>query len=393
MSAHRGRKAAWLLLALTLAGWGRVAGSGRGSDPQEPPPQLADGSGVGDRGRRPSSLVFRGASDTSAAVAAGERTVIVADDENNVLRVYGVEGGAPVSRFDLTDFLGVVAKSPEADIEGAARIGNRVYWISSHGRNRDGKWRPNRCRFFATETITGTRSVAVGAIGRPCTDLAQRLADDRVITAACPGLAESFRPGRLDGKTKDFAPKKHGLNIEGLCADASGSRLFIGLRNPLVAPSGGGNHCAIIVPLLNPAEVIEQGQQPRFGRPMLWDLGGLGVRDMTRSEYHRATFILAGPHGGGGRWALYRWSGDDGEQPVLVRPLDRLMPGWHPEALVAFSGSPRLLLLSDDGTLVVPVGGPWACLDAQCYRRDGTSLNKHLRDERRKSFRGQWLTP
>ena len=44
---------------------------------------LAGGSGpAGEK------LVFRGASDASAAVAISNDTFIVADDENNVLRVY-----------------------------------------------------------------------------------------------------------------------------------------------------------------------------------------------------------------------------------------------------------------------------------------------------------------
>ena len=69
------------------------------------------------------------------------------------------------------------------------------------------------------------------------------------------------------------------------------------------------------------------------------------------------------------------------------------MSGWSPEALAAFPKSPRLLLLSDDGGVPVPVGGPSECLDAKHYRGDGTSLNKHLRDESRKFFRARWIAP
>ena len=53
-------------------------------------------------------LIYRGASDASAAVAINENMFIVADDENNVLRVYGTDRpGMPLFSYDLTDFLGI----------------------------------------------------------------------------------------------------------------------------------------------------------------------------------------------------------------------------------------------------------------------------------------------
>jgi len=86
------------------------------------------------------TLVYRGTSDASAAVAIGRDMFIVADDENNILRVYKTtESGLPLFSFDLTEFLEVELEHPEVDIEGATIIGERVYWISSHGRNKDGK--------------------------------------------------------------------------------------------------------------------------------------------------------------------------------------------------------------------------------------------------------------
>ena len=60
---------------------------------------------------------------------------------------------------------------------------------------------------------------------------------------------------------------------------------------------------------------------------------------------------------------------------------------------MAFPRSLRLMVLSDDGSVPVPVGGPSECLDAEHYRSDGTSLNKHLRDESRKFFRARWIAP
>src|SRR4030042_7038892 len=95
-------------------------------------------------------LVFRGASDASAAVAISEEMFVVADDENNILRIYETsKAGQPVGSFDMTSFLDIETAYPESDIEAATMVGQRIYWITSHGKNKDGKLRPTRDPFFA----------------------------------------------------------------------------------------------------------------------------------------------------------------------------------------------------------------------------------------------------
>ena len=38
-------------------------------------------------------------------------------------------------------------------LSGAAWLGDRIFWIGSHGRNRDGKYRASRHRFFAVRIL------------------------------------------------------------------------------------------------------------------------------------------------------------------------------------------------------------------------------------------------
>ena len=58
---------------------------------------------AGSGGPAAQGLLFRGASDASAAVAIGEYMCVVADDENNDLRVYRADKvGTPVFSYDLT---------------------------------------------------------------------------------------------------------------------------------------------------------------------------------------------------------------------------------------------------------------------------------------------------
>jgi len=336
-------------------------------------------------------LVFRGAGDASAAVAAGEDMFVVADDENNILRIYDTgKTGQPVGSYDMTSFLGIEPEHPEADIEAATIVGRRIYWITSHGRNKDGKLRPNRYRFFATDMLVENRSVKLRPAGKPYKNLVHELL--KTNAARRLGLENATRFGEnLKKKDREkLAPKDEGLNIEGLCASADVGTLYIGFRNPRPKDKPGGRAKALVVPLLNPDRIIEKGEAPVFGEPMLWDLGGLGIRSMEYSQFHKTSFIIAGGPDEDEGFALYRWSGKPGSPPELERDLSLGKSKFSPEALIPFEKSERLLMLSDDGSLVVKVAGPWECLEGE-YSKDGTCLNKYLANPGRKTFRGIWL--
>ena len=292
--------------------------------------------------------------------------------------------------FDMTSFLGIEPDNPEADIEAAAMIGRRIYWITSHGRNKDGKLRPNLYRFFATDVLIENRSIKLRPAGKPYRSLIHELLKTQ--PARRLGLDKATRFG-TELKKKDrekLAPKNEGLNIEGLCASADGGTLYIGLRNPRPKDKPGGRAKAIVVPLCNPDRVIEKGEAPIFGEPMLWDLKGLGIRSMEYSRFHKACFIIAGGPDEDVGFALYRWSGKPESPPELERDLSLGKSKFSPEALIPFEKSGRLLILSDDGSLPVKVAGAWEALEGE-YRKDGTTLNKYLANPGRKTFRGIWL--
>ena len=117
--------------------------------------------------RNPEINTYPGMCDTSAAVAVAPTLFVVANDEDNVLRVYQRnKSDNPVTTFDLTSFLKPDPEHPEADIEGATRIGERIYWITSHGTNKEGKPRPSRRRLFATEVNIAGDTVTLPLSGR-----------------------------------------------------------------------------------------------------------------------------------------------------------------------------------------------------------------------------------
>ena len=164
-----------------------------------------------------------GLCDASAAVGVSPTQFVVINDEDNLLRFFTVGSTSPSpDTIDLDDFL-VTGDNNEADIEGAARIGDLVYWITSHGRNKVGKPQERRLRLFATRlTPTGAKPLTVE--GAPYRDLLTKFIE--------PILKEqgfTADPGGKENPAK--APEMPGsLNIEGLAA--SGSSLLIGFRNP-----------------------------------------------------------------------------------------------------------------------------------------------------------------
>jgi hypothetical protein len=337
-------------------------------------------------------LIYRGTSDASAAVAVSDKMFIVADDENNVLRIYKINGpDLPVFRYDLTQFLNIYPEHPEADIEGATMIGNIIYWISSHGRNKDGKMRPNRYRFFATSIKVQNGKVNIQPVGIPQQTLIHYLIKSKHAQQLGLGRATRFdAPNLTKQERKSLAPKRAGLNIEGLCASPDGKTIYIGFRNPRPYDRVSWRAKAIVVPLNNPKQVIEKGYPPIFGDPILWDLRGLGIRSMEYSDFHKAFFIIAGPYNEEPGFVLYRWSGEKDKPPALVRKLKPDRSSIKPEALISFKNSGRFLLLSDDGSLPIKVSSPSECEEGE-LSEDGTCPNKFLTDQNKKYFRTIWV--
>lgn len=330
----------------------------------------------------PSMIVFRGSSDASAAVALTETFFVVADDENNILRVYDrTHPGLPVCTYDLSPYLQPDDDGPEADIEGATRVGNRIYWITSHSRNKDGKMRPSRYRFFALDFSVDAGTINFTPVGKPCSTLLQQLLTDPAAKSLNLWAAARLGEDLPKKQREKLAPKDDGLNMEALAASPDGKTLYIGFRNPRPTAPKTGKPAALVIPLANPDEVLS-GRPARFGPPLLWNLGGRGIRSMEYSPAHNCFWIVAGRHDEENDFALARWSGDPAAQPVVVRPL-KLADDFGPEALFFFD-SPDLWLLSDDGTRPIPVNSPDECSDELV---NGCCENKLLTNPDKKSFR------
>lgn len=330
-------------------------------------------------GAEPKTTVHQGICDASGVVDLGKGRFAVADDELNKLLIFQADQpGAAIYELEVSKFLDVVKppkqkkegqesdksdqpKKPrepkvlEVDIEAATRVGDTVYWISSHGRKKSGNKAAERMRLFATRIVESGEGVELEPMGTPHDGLLDDLLrDERYVRF---GLAEAA----------EKAPKEPGgLNIEGM-TDLPGGALLVGFRSPLIDGQ------ALVATLLNPEQVM-QGEEARFAAPKLVDLEGRGIRGMSS---HEGQILIAAndPEGDDHRPRLVRWDG----QNTQAQPLDTIDFGdFNPEAvtyLPDYRGG-KLLLLSDDGTR--PIG-----LDQ--------SPCKKLKDHSQREFRSRTI--
>lgn len=297
-----------------------------------------------------------GMCDASAAVAIGPSMFVVANDEDNMLRVYrNSKDDKPVHQIDLTSFLKTDKKHPETDIEAATRVGDRIYWITSHGANKNGKHRPSRHRLFATDVkFNENDRITITPVGTPYKNLVKDL-------IANPELMAFNFDAAISRPPKDFGA----LNIEGLCATPDGS-LLIGFRNPI--PDGK----ALLLPLENPQDVIA-GKTAKLGKPILLFLDGLGIRSIEYFPVQGKYLIIAGAHGEQGTFKLYQWSGNYSDMPEWRDSVD--FNDLNPEAMIIYpTEMKKIQVLSDDGARKVK--------GKECKK-----TNTH-----NQSFRSIWLT-
>ncbi|MFD5079407.1 hypothetical protein [Streptomyces sp. NPDC058371] len=317
------------------------------------------------------SRYFTGSSDASAAVDVGGGYTVVADDESNTLRLYDrSNSGAPVKTWDFSSKIGV---SKEIDIEGAARVGDTVYWTGSLGNNKDGVYKSDRNTVFTTK-VTGSGAATTLTYGGSYA----KLRDDVVAWDKANGNRYGFAAGTADGQI----PKQiDGFNVEGLeFAPGSTTTAYLGFRAPLAPAVPGGK--ALLVPVTNIDKVVSSGAAATFGTPVELDLGGLSVRDIRRNAANQY-LIVAGSWAADDNsdpYALYSWDGNPAHAPVKRVDLPTSDPGgWEAVVDVPDLNTPgaRAQLITDDGS-------------ADLYG-DGTEAKDLAHPEWKKS-RATWFT-
>lgn len=280
-------------------------------------------------------LQHQGMCDASGSVAIDEHRFLVANDEDNILKVYSSEkSGEPLQSIDTNSYFTNNPDKDEVDIEAVTQLNGILYWITSHGRNKNGKRKEERHQFFANE-ITNSSQPVLKQFGKSYTQLV---------------LKDMLQETRLKKynlkKAETIVPKgKGGLNIEGLTTTPEGE-LLIGFRNPI--PDGK----ALLLPLKNPLELIKQNEDKvsaSFGNPIEIDLEGLGIRSIEYWESYKVYLIVAGAYDSSDKFGLYWWSGNDEEKPQKIE-INDLPEKFRPESILFYPHQKNhFQLLSDDG--------------------------------------------
>jgi len=228
----------------------------------------------------PKPFEYIGICEASAAVALDDSHFVVASDETNTLQIYRRGIARPVRALKFKSFIG----EEKSDIEAAARIGDRVYWMSSFSRpGNDGNAR-DRSVLFASRIVHTADGPTLEPAGTPFEKLRRHLKRELQISGT-------------------------DINVEGLAGSPEGD-LLIGFRSPLK------DGMAPVLRLKNPVGVTERGAEPRFGELHLLDLENRGVRSIDWTGLSPAVYlILAGPHENGGdaedeqgEFSLYSWT-------------------------------------------------------------------------------------
>lgn len=303
---------------------------------------------LGARAAVPEIVTFKGICDASAAIALDADRIIVGDDEKPYLSVYRLTGGDRLDKIGLPHLDG----NDEADIEGATVFGDRIVWISSNGRDGDGKVDRKRFQLFASHRLDdGHRWKEDFSVSFDELPKAIRATD-----------GDDYQPlrkavGDLDEQKEKLAPKKRGFNVEGITVNRTGDALLVGVRNPHPHAE------AILFAIDNPAALLDgTAHKAELGRIVALPLGDRGIRDIAWSPAHEAYLIAAGQtddENDGPGFALFRWDGTGTPQEIKsFREVLDAYPKFHPEAVTPLletsSGglvpSKRILVISDDGT-------------------------------------------
>jgi hypothetical protein len=167
--------------------------------------------------------------------------------------------------------------------------------------------KPNRDRLFAT-TYSGTGANTAfsfaGYVAIKTSLLAWGDANGYAFTASAAAGVDSKAP--------------NGFAAEGMVFGPDNTTLYVGMRAPLVPTATRTK--AVIAPILNFETWFNNGApagEPTYGSPIELNLGGRGIRDMIRLS-NGSYVIIAGSPGGDMTSAIYKWTGNATDAPIIV---------------------------------------------------------------------------
>lgn len=286
--------------------------------------------------------------------AKSSRSCVIIDDELTFAERVNVQGrkiepDAPIELVTASTPVGTAPVTPCDDVkkpndldgEAVAESGGSFYVIGSHGCGR------NKGAFRSSSFLLAR----IPSVGTPA--LTYRVSE---ALRGCPDIGERYGKWLQDFMGKDGKPRvdDNGLNIEGLAV--TGSRIWIGLRGPVLRRDGSPSDEAFIISL--DADAPFTADAPLQAQLHSVGLGPeRGVRDLAALGDGRI-LILAGPRiSAGTDYAIYVFDPRNGTA-VAIATLPQHDPAQKQEGLVVLRedrGTVDLLLLQDG----VKNGGPY----------------------------------
>lgn len=302
--------------------------------------------------------------DGSTAIALDSNYMLVANDEDQKLRVFDRdESGLPLAFNDVTASLGLTDMSGgnprEVDLESSTRVGNRIYWLGSHSNSSGGSSRPNRYRVFATDVSGSGAATSLTYVGRYDGLRADLLSWDNSnahgLGADYFGLTASAAIGVIPE-----TPDGSGFNIEGLVmAPGSTTTAYLAFRAPIVPATSRTK--ALIVPVTNFDQLVTANPAAgpaAFGAPIQLDLGGRGIRSISKNAGDQYVIFAGPPDSATGvapkDFRIYTWTGNAADAPELRTAT--FANGITPEGMVevpdSLTASSILQYVSDEGDTI-----------------------------------------
>lgn len=261
----------------------------------------------------PTSRVLLGTSDPSTSIAVGDGYLLVADDEDDLIRLYDSTN----SSRQVNQFLPyAAAHSGEIDFEASARKGTKIYWLGSHSNKKDGSIQTSRQGIFRT-TVTGS-----GANAKLTADgsyLNQGNQTGLRVDMTTWDAAHGDRLNLKEAVKKGSPTALGGFDIEAAEFSPDDTSLYLGMRSPVSPAQVGGK--AVIVPVTNIDAVIDgTDAHAAFADPILLDLGGDSIRELRKND--RDEYLILSATAGGDSAAdtqrLWAWDGEATSKPRLL---------------------------------------------------------------------------
>ncbi len=249
------------------------------------------------------------AADGSAAIAIDANYMLVADDEDQIIRVYDRNhSGLPIKTINMNSALGLEGQQ-EVDTEATTQIGNTIYWMGSHSNESDGTQANDRALIFKTTLLGTGASTTLTFVGKYTALESDLTSWDSTNAHGLGANHYGLSASGADGKVPEATD---GLSIEGLTmAPSSTTTAYLGFRAPNVNVSDRNR--SLIVPITNFDTFMDA--TPTFGTPIELDLGGRGIRSIECNAH--GCIIIAGSSDSSGHFALYTWSGVADDKPQL----------------------------------------------------------------------------